>query len=137
MSVNLFYPGERAEKRHLLTGGLGMPCVAALLWIITGWVVFPSILVCLGGVQLIAWIAYPLIGRSVFLVFALIGYWISQIISWLMVYLMYLLGIKLFGFLLRLCGMNRLERNFGVTKRKHTMFHDAPETDLESFGRQS
>ncbi|MBZ0258208.1 hypothetical protein K8I31_19235 [bacterium] len=137
MSANLFYPGERAEKRQLLTGGLVAPAVAALIWFVTGWVVFPAIIACLGGLQLLAWLAYPLIGRSVFLVFALVGYWISQVISWLMIYLMYLIGIKLFGFFLRLCGMNRLERNFAATSRKNTMFHDAPQTDTESFGRQS
>ncbi|MDP8246174.1 MAG: hypothetical protein P9L94_18975 [Candidatus Hinthialibacter antarcticus] len=137
MSANLFYPGQRAEKRHLLTGGLGMPAMAGLIWFITGWWVFPTILACMGGVQLIAWMAYPLIGRSVFLVFSLIAFWISQLISWLMVYLMYLFGVMLIGFFLRLCGMNRLERNFGAARRKDSMFHEAPASDLDSFGRQS
>lgn len=137
MSDNPFYPDPRAEKRQLITGGLVAPAVATLLWFVTGWVVLPAILACLGGLQLFAWIAYPQIGRSVFLVFALVGYWTSQLISWLMVYLMYLIGIMLFGFFLRLCGMDRLERNFAATRRKNTMFQDAPQTDIESFGRQS
>ncbi len=137
MSANLFYPGEPAEKHRLLTGSLGMPIMAAVIWLFTGWWVFPAILASMGGVQLLGWLAYPLIGRSVFLVFALIAHWLSLIISWLMVYLMYLFGVMLFGFFLRLFGMNRLERNFAKTKQQNTMFHDAPTTDLESFGRQS
>ena len=51
--------------------------------------------------------------------------------------LMYGLAIILCGGILRLFGMNRLERDFARCKEKDTMFYDAPVTKRADFERQS
>lgn len=137
MSAAIFNPGARIEKRNLLTGFIGLSVMAGFIAWLTGWVVFPSILAGMAILQFIGWIAYPLAGRTIFLLFALLAHGISLVISWLAIWLMYLIGIVLCGSALRLFGMNRLERSFAAARRKETMFHDAPATDAESFWRQS
>ncbi|MBI1389052.1 MAG: hypothetical protein GC154_11450 [bacterium] len=137
MSNAIFNPGVSAEKRHLLLGGCALAIAASVLLWLTGWRVLPSVMYGLAALQLLGCALYPVMGRNVFLLFTLVGYWMSGVISWVTVRLMYLFAIVLIGNLLRLFGMNRLERNFQSCRARDTLFVDAPDTDLDSFGRQS
>jgi ABC-type sugar transport system permease subunit len=129
--------GAATERQQLLFLGLGLVIVAGAI----GWLVGPHalhvVLVSMAAVALAGFVAHRAIGRGVFLVFFLLSSAIARLVSWLIVLVLYVTVIGGLGVLLRLVGMNRLERNYPACKRKHTMFVDVPPLDPAGFRRQS
>jgi len=132
-----FCPGVNTEKKQLLFLAIGLSLISGGSWWILGARVFTAILVFLAAVALGGFLGYRSIGRDIFLVFSLLSLVIGWVVSWLVLLCLYVLPIGVFGSILRLFGMNRLERNFELCKGKDTMFVDVPSIDEASFRRQS
>ena len=129
--------GSSGERSQLLWLGAGLAVIGTGFgWAFGRWT-FAAILLGLAALALIGGLAYQRVGRSVFLVFTLVSLTVGRLVSWLVVLVLYALSIGVFGSILKLFGMNRLERDFAANKRKATMFVDVPPLDRPSFRRQS
>ncbi len=130
-------PGPAKERRQLAILTVGLGVISLGLWWVSG---KELVLACLMLCTLLAgagWAWYVSIGRDVYLLFAVAGLLMGRVVSWVMIRVIYGLAILGFGSILRLFGMDHLNKRFIVCKARATMFLDAPGTDRESFGRQS
>jgi hypothetical protein len=130
-------PDPASERRELWRVAGGLAGGALALHLLIGAVVLPAILASLAAIALLGAIAFRRFGRDVHLVLSLLAMAVGRVVSWLAVALMYVLGIALLGSIMRLFGMNRLERDFRLCRKKGTMLVDAPQTSRDSFSRQS
>lgn len=137
MRKRRFTPDPKAERQQLLILGIGFVIIGGAFWALTGTNVLSLFAFSVTILALVGATWNFTLGRPIYLLFALIGLFVGSIVSWLAVGLMYLLAIMLFGLLLRLIGMNRLNRDYNACKAKPTMFTDAPLTTQETFRRQS
>jgi len=129
--------GPAAEKQQLLFLGVGLAVLGGANCWVFGPRVSGIVLLALGAVALAGRAAYRSIGRSVFLIFALVSMALGRVVSWVIVLMLYVLVIGGLGSVLRLFGMNRLARDFAACRKKETMLMDVPPLDAASFGRQS
>jgi fatty acid desaturase len=129
--------GSSSERSQLLWLGAGLAVIGTGFGCAFGRWTFPAILLGLAALALVGALADRRVGRSVFLVFTLVSLTVGRLVSWLVVLVLYVLAIGVFGSILKLFGMNRLERDFAANKRKATMFVDVPPLDRASFRRQS
>lgn len=140
-SASLFrhrFGSDPVQERHQLAVlALGLAAVAGALWLWTGRPAAPAVLASLAGVAGAGWLAFPWLGRSVYLLFSLLSAGVGRGISWIVVGTIYWVGIGVFGSLLRLFGMNRLDRDFEACRKRTSMLSEAPVTSQPSFGRQS
>jgi hypothetical protein len=130
-------PGAAGERQQLLILAVGLAIIAAGGWWLFGRPSLTVALLALATVALAGFVAYRAIGRGVFLVFSLLSSAIGRLVSWVIVIVLYVVVIAGFGLMLRLVGMNRLDRNFAACKRKRTMLVDVPPLDAAGFRRQS
>jgi ABC-type sugar transport system permease subunit len=130
-------PGARAEKQQLLVLGIGLAAIGAGAWWLFGLHALNILMLTLAGLALAGCLAYRAMGRGVFLVFSLLSLAVGRVVSWLMVLVLYVVVIAGLGTVLRLFGMNRLERNFEACRKKGTMLVDVPRLDPAGFRRQS
>lgn len=129
--------GPAAEKQQLLFLGIGLAVMAVGSWWFFGSRISSLVLIVLASVALAGFVAYRAIGRDVFLVFMLLSLAIGHVVSWVIVLVLYAVVIAGLGSMLRLFGMNRLERNFAACRKKASMLADVPPLDAASFRRQS
>jgi ABC-type sugar transport system permease subunit len=129
--------GPTAEKQQLLFLGIGLTLIGGVNWWLFGPRVMSVALLVLGAVALAGRLAHRVIGRGVFLVFALLAMAVGRVVSWVILLLMYVLFIAGLGSVLRLFGMDRLARNFAACKKRGSMLMDVPPVDAASFERQS
>jgi ABC-type sugar transport system permease subunit len=129
--------GAATERQQLLFLALGLLTVAGATWWLVGLHALHVVLVSMAVAALAGFVAHRAIGRGVFLVFLLLSSAIARLVSWLIVLILYVAVIGGLGVLLRLVGMNRLERNHAACKRRRTMFMDVPPLDPAGFRRQS
>lgn len=129
--------GPAAEKQQLLFLGVGLAVLGGANWWMTGPRASGIVLLALGALALAGRMAYRSIGRSVFLIFALVSMALGRVVSWVIVLMLYVLVIGGLGSVLRLFGMNRLARDFAACRKKESMLMDVPPLDEASFGRQS
>ena len=129
--------GPAAEKQQLLFLGVGLAVLGGANCWVFGPRVSGIVLLALGAVALAGRAAYRSIGRSVFLIFALVSMALGRVVSWVIVLMLYVLVIGGLGSVLRLFGMNRLARDFAACRRKESMLMDVPPLDAASFERQS
>jgi hypothetical protein len=132
-----FSPGAAAERQQLLVLALGLAAIAGGTWWLWGLRGLNVAGLSLAVLALAGFVAYRAIGRGVFLVFSLLALAVGRLVSWAIVLLLYVVFIAGFGMLLRLFGMNRLDRNFAVCKRKTTMLTDVAPLEVAGFRRQS
>jgi hypothetical protein len=137
VSADFWSPGPRLERRQLLVQGAALGALAAVLHVLAGAVWAPWILGSLGVAGLAGAALYPGLGRGVFLVYALLGRALGRALSFGVLCLAWAVGIAAFGSVLRLAGMNRLERDFARCRARDSMLVPAPPTDLASFERMS
>lgn len=139
MSVDAgrFTPDPLRERRQLALLALALAVLAGLAGVVLGSSVLSVVAATLAGCTALGALAFRRIGRDVYLVFALLSAGIGRVVSWLARLLAYAGGIALTGSLLRVVRMDRLDRDFRACRGRETMFRDAPETDRESFNRQS
>ena len=121
----------------LVVLAIGLAAIGLALWLVAGAMILPALLLALSMAAWVGFILFQSVGRDVYLVFAVIASAIRRVLSWVVLVLMYLLFIGLFGSILRLCGMNRLERNFKSCRDKESMLVNPPATDADSLRRQS
>ena len=129
--------GPAGEKQQLLFLGIGLAVLGGANWWMAGPRVSGIVVLALGALALAGRMAYRSIGRSVFLIFALVSMALGRVVSWVIVLVLYVLVIAGLGSVLRLFGMNRLARDFAACKKKESMLMDVPPLDEASFGRQS
>lgn len=132
-----FSKGPEAERRELIILACGFLALAIIFKLITKSQGLPLIFGAAALAALFGWLAFSRIGRDVYLVFALVASLIGRVVSRVAIVFMYGIVIAAFGSVLRLFGMNRLQRNFQSCRKRQSMFVDAPRTDPESFRRQS
>ena len=126
-----------AERLELWKLAAAFAVGAIALHFLFGWTGLPTVLACLSGVALCGAVFFRQIGHDVCLVFNLIAMLLGGVVSRLVIALMYFVGVLCFGSILRLFGMNRLERDFERCRARRSMLADAPTTTAESFRRQS
>ncbi len=132
-----YSPDERAERRQLLWLAVGLGTAATVMVVFAkAWVV-PVILVGFGLTALAGVLNYRGAHRDIFLWFTVLSGATGYLVSRMVMLLMYVSGIVLVGGLLKLFGMNRLQRQFARCRSCATMFEDAPGTSVQCFGRQS
>lgn len=137
MDNNLFNRGPKKERTQLLLLSLTLGVVGGGLLLFTEKEIFAFIILGLALLAFLGLVAYPWIGRDVYLVFGLISLAVGHLVSWVVFRFVYLVGIVIFGLLMKLFGMDRLKKNFERGKKLATNFEDAPVSDIESFRRQS
>jgi hypothetical protein len=125
------------ERAQLLVLAGGLAAIAVTFAFFLGARVFPGVLLALAALALTGAVLHRRIGHDVYLVFALIALAVGRIISPVVVFLAYLLGVSLVGLILRAFGMDKLKRDFIRCREAPTMFVDPPHTPPESFRRQS
>jgi len=130
-------PGVRAEKRQLLFLAIGAGVIAGVSFGMSDHRVVPTVLGVIAALAACGVLAHRWVGRAVYLTLALLAGVIGAVVSRLVVGLAYLLAIAGFGSLAKLVGMNRLHRDFQACRGLETMLMDVPNTDRESFRRQS
>jgi len=126
-----------AERIELWKIAAAFGAAAIALHLLFGWKALPIAFACLSGLALFGAVFFRRIGHDVSLVFDLVAMLLGGIVSRVMIAVMYVVGIICFGSLLRLFGMNKLERDFQRCRAKPSMLSDAPATPIESFRRQS
>jgi len=129
--------GPDKERAQLLFLSAGLALIALVFAFALDARIFPALLLVLTALALGGALFHRHIGHDVYLVFALIALTIGRIASPVIVFLAYMLGVGLFGLILRAVGMDRLKRNFTRCRGATTMFVDPPPTPPESFRRQS
>jgi hypothetical protein len=129
--------GPSAEKQQLLFLGIALTLLGGADFWLHGPRVIGAVLLVLGTAGLAGRVAHRAMGRSVFLVFALLSAALGRLVSWVVVFVLYVLVIATLGSILRLFGMNRLARNFEACKKMASMLVDVPPLPAASFGRQS
>ncbi len=117
--------------------GVGAGVLAALGFVFLEHRVAPTVLGAVSVLALLGALLHHWIGRDVYLLFMLVASVIGGVVSRVMVAVTYGVAIGGFGSLARLFGMDRMRRDFEACRAAPTMFVDAPESDAESFGRQS
>jgi hypothetical protein len=132
-----YSPGVNAERNQLFLLGGGFVVIATGLYWFGEAATVSTLFLGLAALALVGAVFYATYGRPVFLLFALFSSLMGRVVSFVILMLMYFLTIVVFGSLLRLVGMNKLERNFSRCRSRASMFLDAPPTDIESFRRQS
>jgi len=130
-------PNAAAEKKQLLTLFLGASIIAPCLWFFAGARIVPVLLAIVATSALVGVLFHRHVGRDIFLAFAILSAAIGGVVSKIVMILFYIFGIGVFGSIMQLFGMNRLRKRFQACKQYDTMFVDAPDTNLESFRRQS
>ncbi len=132
-----YSPGPSAERNQLLILAAGLLIVGASYYWFADGIILPMFFVGIASLALAGGIAYEKCGRPVFLLFALLSSFIGRVVSTVIIAVIYFCTILVFGSVLRLFGMNKLERKFSRCRLRESMFVDAPMTDAESFRRQS
>lgn len=125
------------ERRELWRLAAGFAVGAGVIHWVFAIAGLPLVLLAFSLTAFAGAAAFGRIGHDVHLIFSLIALAIGRIMSWLGVALMYVVGIAFIGSILRLFGVDRLDRDFARCRTKPTMFVDPPETTVESFRRQS
>jgi len=129
--------GPKKERRQLVVLAVGLGLIGGILWWLKDGGLFPSALLVGALLAMAGAAVHASIGRDVYLFFAVVGLLIGRVVSWLMIRAIYGLAVMGFGSVLRLFGMDHLNKRFQVCRARETMFVEAPGTDRESFGRQS
>ncbi len=132
-----FCHNPAAEKRGLFILGACLAAATGAVYLVFGGVIIPIALMVLSFLAFAGRLFYKFIGRDVYVVFAVISACSSRFISAAIVIFMYTLVICVFGSLLRLFGMNQLNRDFVQRRNRESMFAEAPITDGENLRRQS
>lgn len=132
-----FSPGPAAERRQLLFTAVALSAVGGISWLLFGTRTFSTVLFVIAASAWFGFLMYRTAGRGVFLVLSVIALIIGRVVSWLVLLVLYVVVIAGFGGILRLCGMNRLERRFDISKKKRSMLVDVPTLPPGSFTRQS
>lgn len=127
----------KKERVELLILGVGLVVIATAFGVFLKGRIFPAVLLLLGLLAFAGAICHSRVGHDVYLVFALISFAIGRIVSPLVVFVTYVLGIGLMGSLLRFVGMNKLKRDFTKCRAEPTMFINPTPTTREGFRRQS
>lgn len=130
-----FKPNSNKEREQLLFLAIGIGAIGTALTLLTD--LRPYFLF---GVAAFAGIGVLIKGevrRCIFLLFSFIASILSQIVSRTVIFLVYFGCIAPFGIILKLFGMNKLDRNFSKCKKKTTMFSPPPTTGINDFKRQS
>ena len=128
-------PGR--ERVELLILAIGLFAIAAVFGLFLQGRVFPVVLSFFALLALTGVIYQRRLGHDVYLIFALIGMAIGRVISPLVVLLTYVTGISLVGSMLRLAGIDKLQRDFTKCRAKSTMFVKPMPTTHDGFRRQS
>lgn len=126
-----------AERQQLLFLGIGLAVIGGATWWLSGPRVSSGIILALATVALSGFVAHRVIGRDVFLLFAVLARAIGHVVSWVIVLVLYVVVIAMLGSVFRLFGMNRLDRDFRACKQKGSMLVNVPALDPLSFRRQS
>jgi hypothetical protein len=137
MLERAFSPRPAAERQQLLFAAIGLSAVGGISWWLFGTRTFSTALIVIAASAWFGFIMYRVAGRSVFLVLSVTALIIGRAVSWLVLLVLYVVVIAGLGGILRLGGMNRLERRFDMCKRKRSMLVDVPELTPSSFRRQS
>ena len=137
MAVSDLAPNPAVERRYLFLLSVTFTVLAAAFYWGFGKDVIAAIFLCAATIAAAGAMEYRWIGRDVYLVFTLIGAAIQHLISRIAVFLLYSVGVAGCGSIFWLFGMNKLDRCFAACKKRESMFHTVPETDTESFTRQS
>jgi hypothetical protein len=137
MSAPDLNPGARAERSQLCWLAVGLGLIGGGWWWVFGPRPFPLVLLALAGLAGLGTLAPRAIGRTVFLLFSMIALALGRVLSWAVLLVLYVLAIGVLGSILKLFGMNRLERDFAACRRKTTMLVDVPPLDPAGFRRQS
>jgi hypothetical protein len=132
-----FSPGFVQERKQLLFLAVGSGLAATGFWWFRPGSIFAMALGLVCVTALLGRIAYSVIGRDVYVIFAAIAFAVGFVVSWVAVVMMYVIAIVLCGAVLRLFGMDKLRRCFADCKALVTMFVEPPKTSKDSFGRQS
>jgi hypothetical protein len=125
------------ERVELLILGSGLTAIAAVFGLFLNGRIFPAVLLLLGLLAFAGAIDHRRIGHDVYLAFLLIALAVGRIVSPVIVFAAYVLGVGLFGSLLRLIGMNKMNRDFMKCRAEPTMFVNPSPTRSEGFRRQS
>jgi hypothetical protein len=136
MLERTFSPGPAAERQQLLVTAIGLSAVGGISWLL-GTRTFSIVLFVVAVSAWFGFIRYRNAGRSVFLVLSMIALIIGRAVSWLVLLVLYVVVIAGFGGLLRIGGMNRLDRKFDLCKKKSSMLVDVLELPPSGFRRQS
>ncbi|MBI4964276.1 MAG: hypothetical protein HY913_13445 [Desulfomonile tiedjei] len=128
---------SKYERSALIRAGCGLAIAAIVLfWLFDG----PRIvwfLAVLSATALIGGAVGRGLGYNIYLILNLGAEILGKAVSFLMVVIIYMLGIGVFGSLLRLVGMDRLQRDWQENRLKTSMFVHPPKTTKESLRRQS
>lgn len=136
LSPNFSVDPQR-ERSELLILSVGLLAIALLFGIFFHGRIFPALLSMFALLALSGVLFQQRIGHDVYLIFALFALAIGRIVSPLVVFVAYAMGIGVVGSALRLIGMNRLKRDFNQCKAEPTMFVAPMPTSPDGFRRQS
>jgi hypothetical protein len=128
---------DGAERAELWKLTAAFAAGAVILHLVFGWKGLPIALACLSGIALCGAAFFSRIGHDISLVFGLIALLLGGVVSRVVIAAMYFVGVLCFGSVLRLFGMDRLDRDFQKCRARPTMLTDAPASPVESFRRQS
>lgn len=137
MSQHSIYPNPAHEKRNLEIGFLVSAIGSLIVFTVLEWMILGSIMAGFALLNLAGWSDFERRGRNVYIIIQALGRSLHWLISPVVLALMYLFAILLPGALLRLVGMNRLERRFDRCRERDTMFEEAPTSEPGDFRRQS
>lgn len=126
-----------AQRKQLLYLGFALLAASAAMWFLLSVVAVPGVLFAVGLMVLLVATVLRRAVPDVYLATVLLSFLIGRVVSYLIVGLVYIFGIFMVGLIARAFGVDRLRRNFENCRRRSTMFEDAPDTDLDSFERQS
>ena len=127
----------RRERLELIILGCGLTVIATLLAILVDGRIFPAFLLVLALLAIIGAACYRHIGHDLYLTFALVAMAIGRIASPVILFIAFVLAVGMVGSVIRIVGLDRLQRNFKRCRSATTMLRDVPATDPGSFRRQS
>lgn len=132
-----FNPLESTQRRQLLAMAVAFALASAALWFLADARVLPILLISLSSIGLLGYCAYGKLGRDIYLALAVIIRMVGWVLSRIVLGVMFVFAITLPGLVLRLFGMDRLNKEFQRCRTRESMFVDTPVHDSEDFRRQS
>lgn len=132
-----YNPPRKLQRRQLLVLSVCLAAAACGIWYLAAAPIVACIVGLLSLVSFAGFVAFNLIGRDVYLLLMVLFGILGRLISWVIVLLMFVCAVTIPGLILRLFGMNQLDKDFQACRKKQSLFRDAPTSDSESFRRQS